>query len=75
MKISCIYNMPSGLLHGYACVKSFMVPKCMWQVLSSKCQNYVYVKRACLSTKYYLGHENTVNGNKVLPYCEALGHM
>ena len=39
-----------------------------------KCQDYVYVEIEYWSTmkkiKHYLRHENKVNENKVLSYCE-----
>ena len=49
-----------------------------WPTMSPdrKCQDYVYAKWECLSTmykiKHNLRHENKVNENKVLSYCEAL---
>ena len=48
------------------------VTKC----LNRKCQDYVYVKWEYWSTmhkiKHYLKHENQINENKVLSYCETL---
>ena len=43
--------------------------------INRKCQDYVYVKWEYWNTmckiKHYLRHENKVNENKVLSYCDA----